>query len=126
MAVEKFFENITLYLEARFELFKLDFQESVATAIGRVIHGIVVGLFTTLVVVFFSIGLANILNVWLQYSFAGYFIVAGIYLLPVLFFISDRGSKWMRERIEQSMEVVMEKNRREKNTGSDFPTSQEV
>jgi uncharacterized membrane protein YqjE len=111
MMIDKILENVLRYIESRFELFKLEIEESVSTAMVKLIQGLVVGILGTLVVIFLSIGLVNVLNMWLKSTFAGYFIVSGIYLLLMLGIVSKAGERKLREKIEAGVGQMFEKRK---------------
>ena len=113
MAIDKIVENVLRYIESRFELFKLEVEESVSTAMVKLIQGLVVGVFGTLVILFLSIGLANGLNTWLKSTYLGDFIVAGFYFLLMMGIVSSAGEQKLREKIEATVSQIFEKRKKE-------------
>ncbi|MBX7127678.1 MAG: phage holin family protein [Cyclobacteriaceae bacterium] len=77
-------KSATGYLEARVELLKLEIREDVAKALARMMVYAVMLFAGTLVVVFFSIGVAQFINGQLASSYAGYLVVSGFYLVLLL------------------------------------------
>jgi uncharacterized membrane protein YqjE len=98
LKLDSLVSNLTGYVEARIALMKSEIKEDVAKAISRGM--VMAGLFFMgfLFLVFFSIGLAQFINVFFAYSYAGYWIVAGIYAVIFLFLLV------FREKIYQSFE----------------------
>lgn len=91
LKVDKLIENISKYIEARFELIKLDVQEEVAGAIVKVVQlGLLLFLFL-FTITFASLGLANYLNYVIESNFAGYLIVAAFYLVLALVVKASKG-----------------------------------
>jgi len=77
------------YIEARLQLYKMEIREDVGKALSKALVYAAMGFFAFLFLIFFSIGLAHFINFFMIGSFAGYWIVAGIYavgfLLVVIF-----------------------------------------
>ena len=89
LKLDSLVSNLTGYVEARIALMKVEIREDVAKAISRGMVLVALLFMGFLFLVFFSIGLAQFLNTYFEYSYAGYWIVAGIYgsffLLLLLF-----------------------------------------
>ncbi len=123
MAIDKILENVLRYIESRFELFKLEVEESVSTAMVKLIQGLVVGVLGSLVLLFLSLGLANLLNVWLKSTYLGDFVVAGFYFLLMLGMVSAAGEQRLREKIEENMSQLFEKRKKETGKATQTPDS---
>ena len=76
--------NLTGYVEARIALMKVEIREDLAKAIARGMVLVALFFMGFLFQVFFSIGLAQFLNTFFEYNYAGYWIVAGIYAATFL------------------------------------------
>jgi len=72
------------YIEARLQLYKMEIRDDVSKALSKALVYAVLGFFAFLFLVFFSVGLAHFINFFMAASFAGYWIVAGIYALAFL------------------------------------------
>ena len=79
LRLDNLVSNLTGYVEARIALMKVEIREDMSRAISRGM--VIVALFFMgfLFLVFLSIGLAQFLNTFFEYGYAGYWIVAGIY-----------------------------------------------
>lgn len=97
--MEKLIENISRYLEARIELIKVEVQQKVASAIVSVVQLGAIFFLILFTVIFASAGLANFLNSVIGNSYAGFLIVAALYL--VLFFIVKASHKTMQAKVEK-------------------------
>ena len=94
-----FFENNRLielikgYIETRIELIKLDFKETLEGIFNRIFSFLLIaGLFIIgLLLILF--GLSQILNIWLESKFVGYFIIGGITILLSLIFMNNQKNK---------------------------------
>ena len=84
------FTHLTAYVEARIELLKMEIREDVAKVMASAMIFAVVFFFATMFMIFFSIGLAQFLNLYFNKIFTGYWIVAGLYLLGFLLFLVFR------------------------------------
>lgn len=84
--------TLTGYVEARFELLKAEVREDVARAIARSLTITAMFLVGFLFLVFFSVGLAYFFNQYFEDTFAGFWIVAGIYGLILLLLLLFRKS----------------------------------
>ena len=112
MIFNKLVENVLHYIESRFELFKLEVEESLASALIGLVRGAVVAVLGTAAVLFVSVGLANLLNHWLRSPYAGHFIVGGLYLLAVLAFVTGPGERMLRQNVERGVQQAFEKRRK--------------
>ncbi|MDJ1484023.1 phage holin family protein [Cytophagaceae bacterium YF14B1] len=116
MAIDKILENVLRYIESRFELFKLEIEESVSIALVRLIQGLIIGILGVFVLLFFSWGVANALNVWLNSTFVGYFIVGGIYLILMLAILSRSGEEKLKQQIEGKVSGMFDKQKKKIDT----------
>ena len=72
-------QHLTGYVETRIALLKVEIREDMAKAIARGMVMVALFFMAFLFLVFFSIGLAQFINTFFEYAYAGYWIVAGIY-----------------------------------------------
>ena len=76
------------YLDTRIDLIRLEIQEKVSGLLVSVVHGVLLALLGLLVLIFGSIFVGLAINAALDSTYAGFGIVAGVYLLLlVLVFI---------------------------------------
>ena len=88
--LEKLIENVVGYVTSQVELFKLEIREETAKVVA---HGLMIALiilFFTLFVLFISFGLAGYINQEMASAHAGYWIVSGVYALPLLILVLFR------------------------------------
>ncbi len=95
--------NLTGYIETRAELMKLEIREEMAKALSRLSVLVMLVASATLFIIFFSITLAFLIG---EYTglLGGFAIVAGIYFLIFLLFLSLRSgisTKLEKKIIEQ-------------------------
>ena len=88
---QKIKENIEGFIETRIELIKLDIEERISTLLLKLAKLIVITATLGLCIFFLSIGLAQILNTFLESRFWGYIILSGFYLTItlILFYLKD-------------------------------------
>ncbi len=84
--------NLSGYLEARMELLKIEIREDVANLLAKGLIFGAIGMCGFLFLIFFSVGLAHFLNQYLSVSFAGYWVVAGLYAVVLILFILFRNA----------------------------------
>ncbi|SRR5258706_5099185 len=84
LRLDNLFENLSGYVETRLELYKLEIREDVAKVISKAFVYGALAILGMLFLVFFSIGLAQFLNVFFARAFVGYWIVAGLYAVALL------------------------------------------
>lgn len=92
LRIDNLVDNISGYIETRVKLVKIEIKEDVARVLSKgLVSGsmIVIGL---IFLFFISIGFAQFLNIYFEYSFEGYLIVGGIYLVIFVLFIIFRKS----------------------------------
>ncbi len=84
-------ESIKEYINLRIASIKLSTAEKTATVVANIIAGSVAAIVMLLFVVFASVALALGLGIWLDNSWAGFLIVAGLYLLFGIIVWTARG-----------------------------------
>ncbi|MBY0433645.1 MAG: phage holin family protein [Cyclobacteriaceae bacterium] len=92
LRLDNFVQNLTGYVEDRIELMKLEIREDVAKAVARGMVMIALFFMVFLFLIFFSIGLAHFFNQYFTSSYAGFWIVAGIYGVTFLLLLIFRKS----------------------------------
>ncbi len=79
LRLDNFVQNITGYVESRIELMKIEIKEDVSKAIARGLVTAALFLVGFMFLIFFSVGLAHFINAFLNETYIGYWLVAGIY-----------------------------------------------
>jgi Putative Actinobacterial Holin-X, holin superfamily III len=96
--LENLTENVKEYLETRYELAILNMQDRVSDVASSATASLIIVSFSLLALLFISAGVALWLNRVLCSSFAGFFCVAGFYLLlAVLVFYNQE--RWIKSPI---------------------------
>ncbi len=72
------------YLDTRWDLFLLQLTEKGMNALSSIISGLLAVLFGTIILIFASIGIAITIGQALNNMAAGYFIVAGIFVVLLI------------------------------------------
>lgn len=86
------FEQLKEYITTRIELVKIDLIEKSSALISTIISVVIIGFLSVFILIFLSTGLALYLGDLVQSEAAGFFIVAGIYILLVILIILLRKS----------------------------------
>ena len=90
--LENLIENLSGYIRTQVDLFKLELREEVSKIVSHGLMVVVLFLLFALFLVFFSFGLAALINEKMGSAFWGFWIVSGIYGLPFLIFLMFRKS----------------------------------
>lgn len=105
LRLDNLINSLTGYVETRVELLKIEVREEVVKVVS---YGLTIGmgiLLVVLMLVFFSIGLANYLSAQYGTTFTGYWIVSGSYaffFLVVLLFRKNIG-QFIEQRINEQV-----------------------
>ncbi len=83
--IEELADNIKQYVNTRIDAAKLTAAEKTSAVIANLIAGLIVATVFMFFIVFASIALAIFLGVWIGKAWAGFLIVAGLYLLIGVF-----------------------------------------
>lgn len=81
--VDSLLSNLTGYVETRVELLKVEVKEDLAKALAKAVSYFLIGFTSALFLTFVSVAVALLLGQRLG-NFAGFSIVAGIYLVTAL------------------------------------------
>jgi uncharacterized membrane protein YqjE len=107
LKLDNLISNLTGYIETRVELVKIEIREDVARILSQGIVYTTIIFFGLLFLLFFSIGLAHYLNTFFVGSFAGYWIVSGVYLLAFIVFLVFR--KPINENFEKHFSEMIKR-----------------
>jgi hypothetical protein len=94
--------HIKQYAEESFNLLLINLYEKVARMISGATAAVIFAVFGVIVLLFGSIGLAMWIGYLLDSPFAGFFIVAGFYILVAAFLYIMR-DKWIRLPVVNSV-----------------------
>lgn len=89
--VEELADTIKEYVNTKIESVKLSAAEKTSAVIANVLAGIVVALVFVFFVIFASVALSLGLGEWIGKTWAGFLIVAGLYLLIGIIVWTGRG-----------------------------------
>lgn len=95
------------FIETKVELLKLDAREELTVLVAKLFVILLVGLFFTLVIGFFSLGLAFALNDVLESSYLGLVIVGSFYLILATILYLNRALV-IKKVVERQKEVDAE------------------
>ena len=104
--VDSLLSNLTGYVETRVELLKVEVKEDLAKALAKAVSYFLVGFVSALFLTFVSVALALLLGQRLG-NFAGFSIVAGIYLITALLLWFSRAK--LIAKFESRFEVMFRK-----------------
>jgi len=102
VAVEDLFHKATDYVETRVELARLKAVEKSADTASSIYAGLVVFFIAFLFITLLNIGLALLIGEWLDETYIGFFILAGIYALAGLVFYFNRNS-WLKTPVNNKI-----------------------
>jgi protein-S-isoprenylcysteine O-methyltransferase Ste14 len=89
---QKVIEALTGYIETKVELIKLDAKDEMSVLISKFFVVLLMGLFFTMVWLFFSIAAALAISQWLENSYIGFLIVGAFYALLAAFLYFNRAT----------------------------------
>lgn len=78
------------YVETQLQLLKLQAAEKISALLANIIAALVLSFFLLFFLLFASVALAHVLSDWIGRSYAGYLIVAGLYLLSGLVIFKNK------------------------------------
>jgi uncharacterized membrane protein len=84
---EKLTDNLKEYVNTRYDIITLKLTQKVANISSQAIAVILIGMVMSMFLLFINIAIALYLSSLLNNNYAGFFIVAGFYLLITLIFI---------------------------------------
>ena len=100
LKIDSIIEHLTGLIETRLELAKIELKEEVSKIAARVIALITLGFLAVMIVIFFSIWIAALLNSLIGSMWAGYGIVTGFYVLTLVLLIVFRVDIVLQSKIE--------------------------
>lgn len=102
VAVEELFHKATNYVETRVELARLKAVDQSADAASSIYAGAVVFFIAFLFIIMLNIGLALLIGEWLDESYLGFLILAGLYAIAGLVFYFNRES-WLKTPVNNKI-----------------------
>ncbi len=103
LKIDSIIENLTGLIEARLALAKLEFKVEIAKLGARIIAGVVFAFLAVMIVIFFSITAAALLNTFLNSLWAGYAIMTGFYLLVIILLVVFKVHIALQQKIEDAL-----------------------
>ena len=89
----KLVDLVTKYIKTQLELVKLDIQERLEELLSRIFKFILASFAVGITLLFLLLGLANLLNDYIESSFIGYLGISGLALIISLFIIYSLNKK---------------------------------
>ena len=104
----KIMEAFTGFVETKVELWKLEAKEEIGVLIAKMLLVMFIALFATLMLLFFTLGLAYWLNYLLESSFMGFIAVGLLYvgLTSIIYFRRESIIKTMVEKQNEEIDGV--------------------
>lgn len=106
--VDPIINDLVAIVEAKVELLKIELKEEAAKAVTKIISLVVLAVLVFLIVIFFSITIAALLNQVMDSQFGGYAIVTGFYLLLLIGFKVFKVGEKLERKIEASLNNLTE------------------
>ena len=106
-SLDRWVENFEGFLEAKIELAKYDLKELLVNILTKSITVLLMAIFGLAALVYFNFGLAFFLNHIIGNEYAGFFILAGFYLLITFIFYLNRDNQNLKAKIEASLRKSM-------------------
>jgi uncharacterized membrane protein YqjE len=103
LKIDSIIENLTGLIEARLALAKLEVKEEIAKLGARIIAGVVFAFLAVMIVIFFSITAAALLNTFLDSLWLGYAIMTGFYLLVIILLVVFKVHITLQQKIEDAL-----------------------
>ena len=94
--------HIIEYLDTRWDLFVLQLTEKGMNAVSGIVSGLLMALFGSIILIFLSIGAAISIGEALDNPAAGYFIMAGVFLL-LLILLTIFARNYIRTAVSSSI-----------------------
>lgn len=104
LKIDQLIDHISKYIQVRLELAKADMASQLSGVIAGVFSLLLVLIFLAFFCLFISLGIAVILNNWLESNYGGYLIIAGFYALLFALAIILSKSGVLKEKIKESLE----------------------
>lgn len=114
-SARKVIDNIIEFIEIKTEQIKLKIISRVARMLSGVIAISMLGMFTLFFLLFLSFAFAEMINIGLESAYLGYLIIAGAYLLVIIFVVllvkTRKLQKWIEAAIVKLEEARYEQER---------------
>jgi pheromone shutdown protein TraB len=85
------------------ELAKLEIKEEAAKVGARIVAAIVFSFLLVMIIIFFSLSIATLLNTVLESMFLGYVIITGFYSLVLVLLVAFKAHIWLQQKIEDGL-----------------------
>jgi len=99
-------DKITSFIEVKIEQIKIKLIRSSSKLAGNIIGIILISVFGLLFLLFFTIGIATLINHFMGSPFWGYFIIAGFYLFMILIFLGLMNTGKISSWIESALSDI--------------------
>ena len=106
--IDRMIDHLVGFVETRFEILKLEFKEESVRVIAKLITAAVIGLFSTLFFIFFSVAIAIILNQALDSEYLGFAILAAFFLIILISILIIKQTRWYHNKIIEITENLVQ------------------
>ena len=103
LKIDSIIENLTGLIETRLELAKIEMKEELAKIGARIIAMVIFSFLAVMIVIFFSIWMATLLNSLIGSVWAGYAIVTGFYFLVLILLVVFKVHIILQTKIEDAL-----------------------
>ena len=108
-------ENLMGYIDTRIDIIRLEIQEKLKGAFVGIIHGILLGFFAFMSVIFVSIFLGLLLNHLLDSTFWGFGIIALLYVIVLVVLVIGLDKKVFNNIADKTFDnTIYKTDKREK------------
>lgn len=107
LSLDRWIENFEGYLDARIELAKYDVREALVGILIKTVFFAGTAFFGFLAMVCLNFGLAYLLNELLDNQFAGFFILAGFYLLLGTIIFLNRNNQSLLQSLDDAFRKAL-------------------
>lgn len=102
-------ENLMGYIDTRIDIIRLEIQEKLKATFVNVVHGVLLGFFAFLSLIFLSIFLGLLLNHLLDSSFWGFGIIALFYIVLLVILIVGLDKKMFQGMADKTFDNTIYK-----------------
>ncbi|NEM96301.1 phage holin family protein [Pontibacter sp. BT327] len=102
-------ENLMGYIDTRIDIIRLEIQEKLKATFVNVVHGVLLGFFAFLSLIFLSIFLGLLLNHLLDSSFWGFGIIALFYIVLLVILVVGLDKKMFQGMADKTFDNTIYK-----------------
>lgn len=103
LGVDSLLDHLTAFIEAKIEIYKIEFREEASGALSKLMVGLVLFCLGWFFIMFLSIAAGYYLGTLLENLFLGFLIISGFYLLLFVVIYLLRDTIGLREFFEKKL-----------------------